>query len=123
MHSQQRFPETTGPTGIPYEVNTLLGWTLTGPIPQRYTQKKFGQSNSPSITLFYHNRRRQGNPDKDLLQLFWTIEGVNFNQFSSKRHSADDNEALSILNDTIKHIGDRYQIGLQWKKDIQLPNN
>ena len=28
---------TTGPTGTPYGVNTLLGWTLTGPIPQRYT--------------------------------------------------------------------------------------
>ena len=24
---------TTGPTGTPYGVNTLLGWTLTGPIP------------------------------------------------------------------------------------------
>ena len=43
---------TTGPTGTPYGVNTLLGWTLTGPIPQRYTQKRVGQSNSTSITLF-----------------------------------------------------------------------
>ena len=32
-------------------------------------------------------------------------------------------EALSIINDTIKHIDDRYQIGLPWKKDIKLPNN
>ena len=48
---------------------------------------------------------------------------MNFNQCSSKGQSADDKEALSILNDTIKHIGDRYQIGLPWKKDITLPNN
>ena len=113
----------TGTTGTPYGVNTLLGWTLTGPIPQSNTQKKVGHSNSTSITLFNHIRRRQDNPDEDLLQLFWTIEGANFNQCSSKGQSADNKEALSILNDTIKHIGDRYQIGLPWKKDITLPNN
>ena len=114
---------TTGPTGTPYGVNTLLGWTLTGPIPQRYTQKRVGQSNSTNITLFNHIKRRQDDPDEDLLQLFWTIEGVNFNQCSSKGQSSDDKEAVSILNDTIRHIGDRYQIGLPWKKDITLPNN
>ena len=114
---------TTGPTGTPYGVNTLLGWTLTGPIPQRYTQERVGQSNSTNITLFNHIRRRQDDPDEDLLQLFWTIEGVTFNQCSSKGQSSDDKEALSILNDTTKHIGDRYQIGLPWKKDIKLPNN
>ena len=48
---------------------------------------------------------------------------MNFNQCSSKGQSADDKIVLSILNDTIKHIGDRYQIGLPWKKDITLPNN
>ena len=48
---------------------------------------------------------------------------MNFNQCSSKGQSSDDKEALSILNDTIKHIGDRYQSGLPRKKDIKLPNN
>ena len=114
---------TTGPTGTPNGVNTLLVWTLKGLIPQRYTQKRVGHSNSTSITLFNHIRRRQDDPDEDLLQLFWTIEGVNFNQCYSKGQSLDDKEALSILNDTIKHSGDRYQIGLPWKEDITLPNN
>ena len=31
---------TTGPNGTPYGVNILVGWTLKGPIPQRYTQKR-----------------------------------------------------------------------------------
>ena len=85
---------TTGPTVTPYGVKTLLGWTLTGPIPQKYTQKKVGQSNSTSIALFNHIKRRQDDPDEDLLQLFWTIEGVNFNQCSSKGPSSDDKEAV-----------------------------
>ena len=114
---------TTGPTGTPYGVNTVPGWTLTGPIPQRYTQKRVGQPNGTSIALFNHIKRRQDYPDEDLLQLYWTIERVNFNQCSSKGQSSDDKEAMSILNDTIRHIGDRYQIGFPWKKDITLPNN
>ena len=113
----------TGTTDTPYGVNTPLGCTLTGPIPQKYTQKRVGQSNSTSIALFNHSKRRQDDPDEDLLQLFWTIEGVNFNQCSSKGQSSDDEEAVSILNDTIRHIGNRYQIRLPWKKNVTLPNN
>ena len=115
---------TRGPTGTPHGVNTLLGWTLTWPISQRYTQKRVGQSNSStSIALFNHIKSRQDDPDEDLLQIFWTTERVNFNQCSSKGQPSDDKEAVSILNDIIKHIGDRYQIGLPWKKDITILNN
>ena len=113
---------TAGPTGTPYGVNTLLGWTLTGLIPQRYTQKREGQSNSTSIELFNHIKRRQDDPDEDLLQPFWTNERVNFNQCSSMGKSPVDKESVFILNDTKKHIGDRYQIALPWKKDVKLPN-
>ena len=109
---------TTGHTGHPHGVNTLLGWILTGPISLRYTQKSVGQSKSTSKALFNHIKRRQDDPGEVRLQLFWTIEGVNFNQCSSKGQSSDDKEAVSILNDTIKNVGGRYQIGLSWKKDI-----
>ena len=72
---------------------------------------------------FNHIRRRQAVPDEDLLQLFWTIERVNVKQCSPKEHFSDGKEAVSIFNDTIKTIGDRYQIGLPWKKAITLPDN
>ena len=66
--------KTKGSTeSIPYGINTLLGWTLTGPISQKYTQKRVGQSNSTSIALFNLIKRRQDDPEEDLLQLFWTI--------------------------------------------------
>ena len=48
---------------------------------------------------------------------------MDFNQCSSRGKFSDDKEAVSILKDSIKHIGDRYQIGLPWMKDISLPNN
>ena len=69
---------TTGPTGTPFGVNTLLCWTLAGPIPQRYTHQRVRQSNSTSIAIFNHNMRRQDEPNEDHLQLFWTIEAVKF---------------------------------------------
>ena len=55
---------TTGPTDTPNGVNTLLGWTLTVTIPQRYTQKRVGQSNSTIITFFNQIKRQQGDLDE-----------------------------------------------------------
>ena len=43
---------TTRPTGTPYGVNTLLSWTLTAPIPQRYTQKRVGPSKQHKHNTF-----------------------------------------------------------------------
>ena len=59
------------------------------------------------MVFFNHIKRQQDDPDEHFLQQFWAIEGVNFNQSSSKGQSSHDKEALSILNDTKKHIGDR----------------
>ena len=50
---------TTGPTGTPYGVNTLLEWILTGPIPQRYAQRRVGRSDSTRIALYDHIKRRK----------------------------------------------------------------
>ena len=37
--------------------------------------------------------------------------------------SKHDKEALQILQDTCRHNGERYEIGLPWKRDTPLPNN
>ena len=86
-------------------------------------QKEVGQSDNTSIALFNHIKRQQKDPDEDLFQLFWTIEWVNFNQCSFKEQSSDDKDALFILNDTMKHIGDRHQFGVPWKRKITFSNN
>ena len=69
---------TSGKAGTPYGVNTLIGWTLTGPVPQEYFQPNHRGSSNNNITLFNHLKRGSDDPDENLLYLFWTFEGVNF---------------------------------------------
>ena len=45
---------STGKPGTPYGVNTLLGWTLTGPVPEEYFQPNNKGSSNHNITLFNH---------------------------------------------------------------------
>ena len=114
---------TTGKPGTPYGVKTLLGWTLTGPVPQEYFQPNNKGSSNHNITLFNHLKRGSDDPDENLLHLLWTFEGVNFSQCSTKGHNEEDQKALKTLAETTHHNGERYEIGLSWREIVTLPNN
>ena len=61
--------------------------------------------------------------DEDMPQLFWTCEGTSTTKASPKTINQEDKKALQIVEDTLKHNGERYEIGLPWKQNTQLPNN
>ena len=65
---------TTGKPGTPYGVNTMLGWTLTGPVPQEYFQTNNKGSSNQNITLFNHLRRGSDDPDEKLLHHFGPLK-------------------------------------------------
>ena len=85
---------TTGKPGTPYGVNTLLGWTLTGPVSQEYFQPNHKGSSNHNITLFNHLKRGSDDPDEIFLRFFWTFEGVIFSQGSTKGHNEEDQKAM-----------------------------
>ena len=58
-----------------------------------------------------------------MLQLFWTCEGTKTTKASPNTVNQEDKKALKIFEDTVKHNGERYEIGLPWKQNIQLSNN
>ena len=58
-----------------------------------------------------------------MLHLFWTCEGTSTTKASPNTINQEDKKALQILEDAVKHSGERYEIGLPWKQNIQLPNN
>ena len=113
---------TTGKPGTPYGVNTMLGRTLTGPVPQEYFQPNNTGSSNHNITLINHHKRGSDDPDENLLHLFWTFEGVNFSQGSKKGQNEEDQKALKTLVETTYHNGKRYEIGLPWRENVTLPN-
>ena len=54
---------------------------------------------------------------------FWKIENTETEFEKASDTSTDSKRAVQILQDTIHHIGDRYEIGLLWKQDSKLENN
>ena len=114
---------TTGKPRTPYGVNTMLGLTLTGPVPQEYFQPNNKGSSNHNINLFNHIKWGSGEPDKNVQHLFWTSEGVIFSHCSTKGHNEEDQKALKTLAETTHHNGERYEIGLPWREHVSLPNN
>ncbi|XP_075264848.1 uncharacterized protein LOC142357013, partial [Convolutriloba macropyga] len=113
---------TTGPPGTPYGVLTQLGWTVTGPIPQKYKPTSNKQEINYNITLYNRIKNPEQEIENDMLQMFWTMEGKSLVS-GKKTLTADDRKALETLKRTTCHNGSRYEIGLPWKDDTKLPNN
>ncbi|XP_075250873.1 uncharacterized protein LOC142343070 [Convolutriloba macropyga] len=114
---------TTGKPGTPYAVNKLLCCTLTDLMPKEYFQSNNEKSSNNNITLFNHLKRGSGDPDENLPFLFWSFEGVNFSQGSTKGHNEEDQKALKTLAETTHQNGEGFDIGLPWRDNVTQPNN
>ena len=114
---------TIGPTRTPYGVLTQLEWTITGPVPNKYRQIAERNQCNRNITLFNRVKSEETIFDEDMLQLFWTCEGTSSTKSSPNTINEENMKALPIFEDTVKHNGERYEIGLPWKQNMQLPNS
>ena len=92
---------------------TVLGWTIVGTSSHQLpttAETLLVQTPTLDDELFHQvqNWMRLDN------------EGVSS---TKKAFSANDRRAEKILQSTTTKIGDRYQIGLLWKPNVDLPNN
>ena len=62
-------------------------------------------------------------PLADYITSFWKIDSSGTENENETPLSKDDTRALKILNDTVRHTGERYEIGLLWKEKVSLENN
>ena len=67
---------TIGPPGTPYGVLTQLGWTIRGPVPNKYSQLPEKNKCNRNITLLNRVKSEETILDEEMLQLFWTCEGT-----------------------------------------------
>lgn len=100
----------------PVVSKTLLGCVVhgnCGTISSYNSQRHF------TCHVYHHN------DDIDVLQEMvrsqWKIESLGIKPMTNVL-SKDDVRAQKILNETTKRIGNKFEIGLLWKKDIILPN-
>ena len=117
-----------GPSRSPFALRNLLGWTITGPI------KRKGDPIQQETNFLSHGYRTFDNvltkltvdTERHLSECvtsFWKIENTGTEFEETADTSTDSKRTVLILQDTIHHIGDRYEIGLHWKQDSKLENN
>ena len=99
--------------GEPWAVKTKLGWTLCGPLPQQTAV----QMTASCVTA------SEDDVLAEQIKTWWDIESYASRCDVSGR-SKDDEKALQMLKQTTKFDGERYEVGLLWKRrDPFLPNN
>ena len=96
-----------------YAIKTPLRWTLLGPIGSESRQNfqvNFVQSQ-----------------DKALQRQFERMMQMDFSESSdymTKQMSLEDQQALSIMTESVKNVGSHYEIALPWRNGKPaLPNN
>ena len=109
----------TRPAGL----RTELGWTIVAEFMHRRRTKSSFRKNFVLFpaTEIHQNAANQFPPD--MLGQYWSMEKTASEPVKSFVLSDVDNEALQILEKTCRHNGERYEVGLPWKTDVNLPNN
>ena len=94
-------------------MKTKLGWTLAGPLPQQ----KAVQMTASCVTA------SEDDALAEQIKTWWDIDSYASRCDVSGR-SKEDEKALQMLEQTTKFDGERYKVGLLWKRiDPFLLNN
>ena len=103
----------SGTNGEPWAVKTKLGWTLCGPLPQQEAV----QMTASCVTA------SEDDALAEQIKTWWDIES-NASRCDVSGRSKEDEKALQMLEQITKFDGERYEVGLLWKRnDPFLPNN
>ena len=96
-----------------WAVKTTLGWTASGALEKNETSH---------LTVSCH-MSMTADPLADQLRKWWDMETYS-SVCNVTGKSKEEERALSILEKSTKHNGERYEVGLLWADDEPiLPNN
>ena len=107
----------------PADLRTELGWTIAGEFMYRRRTKSSFRKNFVLLAATEIHRNAADQFPPDMLEQYWSIEKTASEPAESFVLSDVDNEALQTLEKTCRHNGERYEIALPWKSDVNLPNN
>ena len=90
----------------PWAVKTALGWTVSGAPPEKETSHL---SVSCNLSI-------ASDPLSEQMKKWWDMETYS-SVCNVTGKSKEEKRALSILEKTTNHNGDRYEVGLRWAED------
>lgn len=107
----------------PTALKTRFGWTVMGnnvDIPSVVSLSHF---HAPTVTLSYHEATVDDSDLHELVKRHFTTENFGVSPSSKVLKSRDDEKAEKTMNETLKFIDGRYEIGLLWKENNEVPEN
>ena len=121
-------PPAEGNGCRPHGTQTRLGWTIAGEYHQTIAPTRFDKVRNRQTSGFVFHVTRKSNESVEqpldyLVQQFWKIEETGQKTKEKEFYTENNLAAIRILENTIHHTGERYEIGLPWKNEIQLQNN
>ena len=111
----------TPPEGMeaPDGLQTHFGWCLTGPVPTSMLYHS-----KPVVTFLHVSRNTVYQQLLEAVTQFWLTESFGVRCLSNPPMSSEDKKALNILKETIRHTGERYEVGLMLRdQQFNFPNN
>ena len=106
-----------GAPGQPAAVRTAFGWTLTGSVKGFIAPESFHVMHIHTVPSSDDLLHKQ-------MQNWWRTDSFGTKYEQASPRSIEDKKALKILEETVKHVGDRYQVGMLWKRpDVEFPDN
>lgn len=114
----------------PTAIKTRLGWTVFGRAAKEPVVTSVFSARKPRMRNLHHSLAGTEERRQDLQALhlmvkeFFTTENFGVSATASGTPNEDEVRAIDIMERTLKFDGQRYEIGLLWRKDdIQLPDS
>lgn len=106
-----------GSSGDPIAAQCRLGWTI-------FASQREGGSQSVHYCCYADQSQSNNEHLDEMMRKYYSLDSLGVKQPENNVTSNEDRRALRLMNDTIQHHDDRYEMGLLWKHDeIQLPNS
>lgn len=101
----------------PAAVLTAFGWTLTGCIKSFVTEEQ-------RHIMHVHHVQTPNDLVQRQMQGWWRTDTFGTKYSQGTPRSKEDKRAIKILEETVKNVGNRYEVDLLWKDPVvQLPDN
>ena len=109
--------ERVGEPGEPVARRTPLGWTCIGRVPGYTSRRTAAHVRKVSCQAIPETIR-----DEEIRHM-WEIDTLG-ESCPEAELTLDEKTAIRKAEETIKHVDDRYEIGIPWKEEVpELPNN
>ena len=96
-----------GRPGTPTTSKSRLGWLLSGPV----AGSKKSEETSAMLTV------TKIESSDDQLKRFWELDAIGIGSYQEHQRTSEEEDAINQFNSSCRFDGERYEVGLPWKKD------